>query len=135
MSSDFPEPGDTLWWRGFRCIVTGTNPGVGADEKGIVHYQTVDASIDQPDWVGRDGTRGRSIPVYMCSSNVADLVWNEDLELWVLSGLEGELPHYNKHGELIDPAPPRCQNCGDYTFHVALCAKCSTGEPIVPIQG
>lgn len=105
-----PEPkvGDALWWRGMRMEIADVD-----EDRGLVRYRTVH----------EEGH-------YRCTSNLADLDWREDLELWVLPGTEGQMPKVLR-GKIVDPEPPKCVNCDAVTHRGAkrgtdriLCTDC-----------
>lgn len=99
--------GDPAWWRGMRMKVT--------DVYGTTYsYESVDALIDEPDWVSRDGeTKGKKVPAYIVTSNLADAKWDEEFGFWYMPGAtKGELPKavIGEDGalEIVDPAVPTC---------------------------
>lgn len=140
--------GDPAWWRGMRCEVIRVGDGKFT-------YKTVDAVIDQPDWVPREiaakmaedpdytpqeGELGRTRPAFVCTSLVEDAKWDEDYGFWYLEGITGELPTVHIAGdgtaEVLDPDIPTCACeatdhehegvCGAVTWHVI------PGAPPVP---
>lgn len=115
---------------------------------GKFRYETVDARIDEPDWVGRDGTIGRTLPAFVCTSLVEEAKWDEEYGFWYLPYVTGELPraHIAADGtaEIVDPDIPTCiceetgheheGRCGAITWHVIpgappapRCSNCSPG--------
>lgn len=99
--------GDPAWWRGMRMVVT--------DVYGTTYtHETVDARVPDPEWKARDGeTEGRTMPAYICTSNIADAKWDEEYGFWYLPGaLTGTLPevHITAEGvaEYEDPPIPTC---------------------------
>ncbi len=114
------EVGQTMWWRGMRMEIFAVNK-----ERGVFRYASVNALIEEPDWVSRDGkTTGRTLPAYVVTSNSADAKWHPQFELWYMDGVSGEMPAFNKDGDLIDPVPPSCEKCGAVTFRVSPCTNC-----------
>lgn len=106
---------DAAWWRGMRMKVT--------DVYGTTYtYESVDALIEDPDWVSRDGeTKGKKVPAYIVTSNLADAKWDEEFGFWYMPGAtKGELPTIlvtegeDAQGvaevvtEIVDPPIPTC---------------------------
>ena len=130
------KAGDAAWWRGMRMMVTEVFDGK-------FNYRTVDAVIDEPEWVGRDGTVGRTRPAFSCTSNIADAMYDEDLDLWYCPGIEGELPtiHIADDGmaEIVDPPVPTC-TCEEAGHeHEGVCGAVTwrslprpVGDPPIP---
>ncbi len=95
-----------MWWRGMRFEITEL---IG-DNK--FRYESVNALHVDPDWVGRDGTKGRSVPAYTCISALAEALWDDEFGFWYLPYVTGEMPkaHITAEGvtEMVDPDVPTC---------------------------
>ncbi len=100
--------GDAMWWRGMRMEIFAVN-----EKRGVFRYASVDAEVEDPNWVSRDGeTTGRTLPAYVCASAVAEAKWDPDLAFWFMPGVQGEIPKAHIKGdgtvEILDPEPPTC---------------------------
>ncbi len=100
--------GDVMWWRGMRMEIFAVNK-----ERGVFRYASVNALIEEPDWVSRDGEPvGRTRPAYIVASAVAEAKWDPDLAFWYMPGVQGDIPkaHIEADGtvEILDPEIPRC---------------------------
>lgn len=100
-----PEIGSTIWWRGLRCEVVETLKGRGMGGLGLVRYRTLEGP-------------------FINLSNVSDMIWHEEFQLWYMPGVTGKMPHYNGTGEMIDPPVPRCANCGAVSWRQPFCTNC-----------
>lgn len=93
-----PLPGDHVWWRGMRMVLTEVE-----EARSLIRYRN---------------------DYYRCVSNASDFHWDETYEFWVNDAVSGPLPSIIRGKVGPDPEPPRCLTCGKVTFRRDYCTGC-----------